>query len=483
MKKFYFLLLFCFAVLGNAQNVNIPDANFKAYLLPYVDVNHDNEVQLTETQNLGSINISSNYNISDLTGIESFTNLISFSIKYNPVSAPVDLSQNTQIKYLTVLGTYSSLNITGLLGLIYVQLSGNFTTLDISNRVSLTNLYLGVPNLNSINLANLPQLQALWINDANLTSIDVTQMPLLQELSLQQLDLTSINVTQNPNLNFLNVNGSPIGTINISQNPLLERLYLDNTNITSVNLQTAPLITDLSIGHNNLSSTGVDLSLIPLLKNLGVFQCQLSTLDLSNNPLIEDLSIGNNLLTAVNVSHLSLMYRFSCVGNKFTNMNLSGSPLLKYVSFTSNPFLTHINLKNGGNANLIWQGSSNYGFLPMLQEVCVDNPASSYAYQVNAAVPPAVNVTSQCTALDTNEIAIAQTDIKIYPNPVMDDVHISTKEKLFSYQIITSIGNLIDEGNFTSNDYKINMRNFPSGVYYIKLSNEKFVTVQKVIKK
>jgi hypothetical protein len=482
MKKIYLLVLLGSALLGSAQIVNIPDTNFKTYLLPFYDVNHDNEIQLTEAQNATSIDISSNYNISNISGIESFTNLAFLFIRNNPVSAPVNLSQNTLLQSVRVQGTYPSINITGLSNLSYIELIGNYTSLDISNRTSLTELYLGAPNLVSLNLTNLPQLQKLWINDANLTSIDVTQMPLLQELVLQQLDLTSINVTQNPNLKFLSLNGSPLGTVNISQNVLLENLGLDDTNITSINLQNNPLIKVLNIGHNNLSA-GIDISNLTLLEDLGVFQCSLSTLDLSNNPLIKYLQLGNNNLTDINVLHLSDLRNFMSYGNKFTNINLSNNPLLKYIAFNSNPFLTHINIKNGNNSNIVWLVPNDYGWLPLLQEVCVDDPTSAYAVLVNAALNPAVNVTAQCTALSTEEISISETDIIVYPNPVLDKLLAKTKEKLEFYQIMTSTGNLVEEGRFKNQEYKINMVKFPKGVYFVKIGNGKFVIVEKVIKK
>ena len=89
MKKLYFLLLF-FTSIIHAQIVNIPDVNFKARLLDKtnsavaidllgkdtkVDANNDGEIQISEAQNLLSLNLSY-ANISSLEGISSFTNLI-----------------------------------------------------------------------------------------------------------------------------------------------------------------------------------------------------------------------------------------------------------------------------------------------------------------------------------------------------------------------------------------------------------------------
>jgi hypothetical protein len=63
MKKLL-LILICLPFIGFGQpsNVNIPDANFKAYLVgnTAINTNGDNEIQVSEaTPFVGSINCSS----------------------------------------------------------------------------------------------------------------------------------------------------------------------------------------------------------------------------------------------------------------------------------------------------------------------------------------------------------------------------------------------------------------------------------------
>lgn len=50
MKKFIFFLLVATASFMSAQNVNIPDANFKAYLVgnSAINTNGDGEIQVSE---------------------------------------------------------------------------------------------------------------------------------------------------------------------------------------------------------------------------------------------------------------------------------------------------------------------------------------------------------------------------------------------------------------------------------------------------
>ena len=59
-------------LVGFGQNVNIPDANFKAYLVgePSINTNGDSEIQVSEATAFNGTIDCSFLNISDLTGIE-----------------------------------------------------------------------------------------------------------------------------------------------------------------------------------------------------------------------------------------------------------------------------------------------------------------------------------------------------------------------------------------------------------------------------
>ena len=122
MKKLYTLLVIALiGFVGKAQIVNIPDANFKAKLLQAspsnqiastqtpdingyvttyakIDTNNDGEVQVSEALAIKwlSVRISS---ISDLTGIESFTNLINLNCSNNQLTSLI-VSGLTNLKYL-----------------------------------------------------------------------------------------------------------------------------------------------------------------------------------------------------------------------------------------------------------------------------------------------------------------------------------------------------------------------------------------------
>ena len=111
------------------QNVYIPDANFKAYLvgIPEINTNGDTEIQLSEASAFSGGIYCYDLNITDITGIEAFTDLYELRFDGNQV-ASLDLSSNTALAALHCQGN---------------QLS----SLDISNNIALETIYCGLNQL------------------------------------------------------------------------------------------------------------------------------------------------------------------------------------------------------------------------------------------------------------------------------------------------------------------------------------------------
>jgi len=89
---------------------------------------------------------------------------------------------------------------------------------------------------------------------------------------------------------------------------------------------------------------------------------------------------------------------------------------------------------------------------------------------------------SACSQMNTAETPVKQTDVVFYPNPVDDVLHIKTKEKLTSYEVITAEGRLMKQSKFSGN-YTIDMSGVATGVYYVKVQGDGFATAGKVVKK
>jgi len=92
-RKILTLVTLAVVSFARAQNVNIPDANFKASLLADTDINTngDNEISLAEAQAYAGAVVCIGENISDLTGIEAFPNITQLWCNQNNLTS-LDLS-------------------------------------------------------------------------------------------------------------------------------------------------------------------------------------------------------------------------------------------------------------------------------------------------------------------------------------------------------------------------------------------------------
>ena len=113
----------------NSENpkINIPDANFKNYLVRNTDINTngDNEIRLLEALAFtGQINCYSQ-NISDLTGIEAFTALTYLDCSNNQLTS-LDVSNNRALERLDCgFNQLTSLDVSNNTALSYLSCEGN----------------------------------------------------------------------------------------------------------------------------------------------------------------------------------------------------------------------------------------------------------------------------------------------------------------------------------------------------------------------
>ena len=138
------LLLLVLPMIGFGQNVNIPDANFKEYLVgnTAINTNGDNEIQISEASAFnGEIDCNS-MNISNLKGIEAFTALSGLSCWENQLTS-LDLSKNTALGWFNCGDNQlKSLDVSKNTSLIKLGCETNqLKSLDVSKNTALTELY------------------------------------------------------------------------------------------------------------------------------------------------------------------------------------------------------------------------------------------------------------------------------------------------------------------------------------------------------
>ncbi|MBM6498635.1 T9SS type A sorting domain-containing protein [Flavobacterium macrobrachii] len=207
MKKIILPLVLISTVVCYSQIINFPDSNFKARLLAantlngyacigssmndcipgVIDTNNNGEIETSEAEAVVILFLSSS-NISDLTGIEYFTNLKRLECIFN--------------------------------------------------------------NLTTINLSSLTSLNWLQCRNNQITSLDLSNLTQLKNLSCSNNLLTLLNISHQPELEILIISNNYISSLDFSNNPLLERVYCGGNLISSLDFSNNPAFFDLGCRNN-----------------------------------------------------------------------------------------------------------------------------------------------------------------------------------------------------------------------------------------
>ena len=215
------------SLMSFGQNVNFPDVNFKAYLVGNLDINtnNDEEISVTEAEAFSdTIDISSNWDLpnrgvyKDLSGIEAFINLIGLKCRFQYLKK-LEISKCTELVYLDCsYNDIDSLDINQNTNLIHFSCSGNnLNILNTKNNTRLTYLRCDTNKLKQLDVTHLHNLKFLGCAYNSLESIDLSYNINLTEFICERNNLMTLDVSNNLKLISLECySNSPLTKICIS---------------------------------------------------------------------------------------------------------------------------------------------------------------------------------------------------------------------------------------------------------------------------
>ena len=325
---------------AKAQNVNIPDAFFKASLVNdgSINTNFDSEIQITEANVYnGSINVSYQ-DITDLTGIEAFVSLTGLNCSNN----------------YSILGGLTSLDVSACTALTSLECDecAYLTNLDVSNCTALTYLNCGYNNLSSLNLSTCTALTTLKCYGCPLVSLDVSANTLLTYLNCFYCGLTSLDVSDCTVLDSLACFANQLTSLDLSDNATLTFLSCYDNNLSSLDVSGNTSLTYLACYDNNLSS--LDVSGNTPLTYLACSDNNLSSLNVKNgnnvnlffygntNPNLTCIEVDNAAWSTANWTHIDAIAYFSenCGGTGIDNTAIDKTLMAYPNPTTGTLFLT-----------------------------------------------------------------------------------------------------------------------------------------------
>ncbi|MCF6129514.1 T9SS type A sorting domain-containing protein [Flavobacterium sp. AS60] len=241
MKKLYFFLLLTINVfISNAQIVTIPDINFKTKLLAAsttnqigkdlagnyikIDANNNGEIEVSEAQQIAWLDVN-NQNaaasvlISNVTGIENFTNLVRLNVAYNSLAA-INLAPFTNLQ-------------------AFFCQSNQITSLDFTGLTNVTGITAWQNQLTSVNVNGLVNLTTAWFDTNQLTTLDFSSCINLNNVYCASNQLVWLNLK----------NGKNEANTGFGSNPTLRYICADEGQLNSIqNLLDVFSMTNCNIG-------------------------------------------------------------------------------------------------------------------------------------------------------------------------------------------------------------------------------------------
>jgi len=286
-----------------AQNVTIPDANFKAYLIgnAAINANADAEIQVSEASSFTGSIVCDYINISNLTGIEAFTQLTGLEVPNNNLTQ-LDLSSNTQLTILRCQGNLlTSLDVSANTNLVLLHCYVNQLT-SLTLNAGLGWLDCGTNQLTSLDLSNNTDLYSVNCSYNQITALDVSANPNLYELFCRDNQLTSLNAANGNNTNYQ--------VFTAMNNPSLTCIEVDDAaystaNWTNIN-GAASFSEDCGLGIESATQTVLNLYPNPVNDLLNIELKANTSIQLLNvlGEVIQTQNIQQGI-SSINVSNLN----------------------------------------------------------------------------------------------------------------------------------------------------------------------------------
>lgn len=254
--------------------------------------------------------------------------------------------------------------------------------------------------------------------------------------------------------NRINWITSQVGSYTACNSPVIPSLVITKINYNPAATSNFTVSNDLEfIEIKNTGNTTVDLT--------GVY---LRELGLSYQfPAASSLESNKSIFIASNKTVFEARYGVTAFGQFTRNLPNSSQKLVLADGFGN--IIDNVEYQNTAP----WPSADGNGnFLELISPELDNSLAANWMASSDNTLS-----TSKNTAL---------LDLNLYPNPVKNTLTIETGEPVLNYKIFDALGNLLNESKPNSTLTKSDWSTYPSGVYFIKLSNQNGSSVKKIIK-
>ncbi len=275
------------------DETSFPDAVFREYISGLeFDKNGDGYLSDEEIAAVNTISVA-NKNISDLKGIELFTELTTLDCHGNKLST-LDVSSITE---LTLLRCESN----------------QLTALDVSSNTKLEKLYCYTNQLSALDVGSNTALTTLHCYQNKLSTLDVSNNTELITLYCHNNQLGTLDVSGNTKLTTLYCQSNQLTALDVSGNTKLTTLYCSKNQLTSLDVSSMEL-KNFDCANNKYTVTACLLDFDALPEGFSVSKAG----DWTNAKLTDD----NKLLYLGGDGTAAVTYTYDCGNDKTATFTL-----------------------------------------------------------------------------------------------------------------------------------------------------------------
>lgn len=258
----------------------------------------------------------------------------------------IEISQNPDnLKTLNIEGNeISSLNLSECTNLVTLNCDNNkLQTLDVSGMSSLYQLNCQFNGMTVLNIEGCAALKVLNCSDNELTGIDVSTSEILGELYCSSNKIAALDLSHNTVLRSLYCNNMQLGTLDVSANDKLEILYCLGNSLKTLEVDKLPMLRVLNCGLNQLETIQLDAN--SELTKLYVYNNMLTSLSLKDKKFLSFVDCCDNRLADISFEDASDIVDLHCSNNEIKNLALDNFDCLQRLVCDNNR-LTSLNTED-----------------------------------------------------------------------------------------------------------------------------------------
>jgi len=397
--------------------------------------------------------------------VKGSTKLKKIECYYSKLPA-LDLRANTELTYLDCHGNQlTALDVSKNTALIYFDCRNNLLTmLDISANTELTQLDCSTNELTELNVSTNTKLSGFGCSENKLAKLDISKNTKLTDLSCGRNQLTVLDVSKNTALVELGCDNNNLTKLDVSMNTELTHLGCENNQLTTLDASANTKLEWLQCENNQLTALDIDIAL-------------------------EWLYCKNNSLPLSELYALSEKISYSHFAICFGTQNLLpitagiGEKLFEKQSVFKGIYTDYVVTQNGSPAS-----ENDY---TITDGKIMFNTLGNYTVTMtnDAIISEIEHPTKVVVVIDVSDVGVEQLritnyELQVYPNPTTNQLTIDNGElTIESVELIDVYGkSVLHHCERSEAIQKIDASHLENGIYFMKITTDKGMSVKKVVK-